>query len=338
LSLSLEDLAQAIGAELRGDGESRIERIAVIERAGPGDVTFLSNPRYRKHLAHVRAAAVILSERDADACPTAALVVDNPYLGYARAALALNPEPEPPQGVHPAAWVSDRATVDATAWVGPQAVVEAGAVLAARVLVGPGCVVGEGAVVGEGTRLVAKVTLCHGVTVGRRVLMHPGVVIGADGFGLANDNGAWVKIPQLGTVLIGDDVEIGANTTIDRGALEDTVIGCGVKLDNQIQIGHNCRVGEHTAMAGTVALAGSVIVGKRCTLGGGVGVNGHIEIADDVHVTGRSVIWRSISEPGVYSSGLPLQENRVWRRNYPRFAQLDEMYRRLKALADKSGE
>jgi len=338
LSLSLGDLAQAIGAELRGEGEVRVERIAVIERAGPGDVTFLSNPRYRKHLAHARAAAVILSERDADACPTAALVTDNPYLGYARAALALNPEPAPPQGVHPTAWVSDRATVNATAWVGPQAVVETGAVLAARAFVGPGCVVGEGAIVGEETRLVANVTLCHGVTVGRRVLMHPGVVIGADGFGLANDQGAWVKIPQLGTVLIGDDVEIGANTTIDRGALEDTVIERGVKLDNQIQIGHNCRVGEHTAMAGTVALAGSVIVGKRCTLGGGVGVNGHIEIGDDVHVTGRSVIWRSISEPGVYSSGLPLQENRAWRRNYPRFAQLDEMYRRLKALEDKSGE
>ena len=336
LSLSLAELAMALDADLRGDGDARVERVSVIEKAVPGDVTFLSNPRYRRHLQGTRATAVILSARYVDACPTSALVMDNPYLGYARAAGALNPELSPPQGIHPTAWVSEEATVVDTAWVGPKAVIEAGAVISARAFVGPGCVVGEDARLGEETTLVANVTVCHGVIVGQRVLIHPGAVIGADGFGLAKHDDIWVKIPQIGNVVIGDDVEVGANTTIDRGALADTVIEHGVKLDNQIQIGHNCQIGENTAMAGTVAIAGSTTVGKRCSLGGGVGVNGHIDIADDVHVTGRSVIYRSITEPGLYSSGMPLQESRTWRRNFPRYAQLDEMHKRLKDLADKS--
>jgi len=330
--LSLGELASAIGADLRGDATRVVDRIATLQGAGPGAVAFLSNRRYRHLLAGTRAAAVILSPADAAACPTAALVMANPYLGYARAATRLSPPLRPPQGVHPSAWVSDSARVDASAWVGPQAVVEAGAELAAEVSVGPSCVVGQGARLGVGTRLVANVTICWGVTIGARVLVHPGAVIGADGFGIANDGGVWVKIPQLGSVVVGDDVEIGANTTIDRGALEDTVVEDGVKLDNQIQVGHNCRIGAHTAIAGCTGIAGSTRIGRRCMIGGGVGINGHIEICDDVQISARSAVHQSISEPGKYSSGTPLQPQAQWLRNVPRYRQIDDMYKRLKRL------
>ncbi len=335
MGLSLGELARRVGAELRGDAQCRIERVATLQNAVPGDVSFLSNRRYRKYLADTRASAVILGPEDASACRTATLVMANPYVGYARAATLLNPAPAFAGGIHPSACVSERARVDATAWVGPHAVVAAGAQLAARVFVGPGCVLEEGVSLAEDCRLVANVTLCRHVRIGRRVLMHPGVVIGADGFGLANDEGVWVKIPQLGTVVIGDDVEIGANTTVDRGALDDTVIEEGVKLDNQIQVGHNVRIGAHTAVAGCVGIAGSTTIGRRCTIGGGVGIAGHIQIADDVHVGGRAVVYSSVPEPGVYASGMPLQDQSDWRRNYPRFRQLNEMMRRIKALEDR---
>ncbi len=337
MKLSLGDLAERIGAELRGDPQRTIERLSSLERAGPGEVSFLANARYVQYLSGTRASAVILPPRFSDACPVDALLLENPYLGYAKAAALLNPQPDPPQGLHPTAWVSEDAQVHESAWVGPQAVVEAGAVVAAGVYVGPGCAVGSDVSVGEDCSLVANVTLCHGVRLGRRVIVHPGAVIGADGFGLAEEQGRWVKIPQLGAVEIGDDVEIGANTTVDRGALEDTVIERGVKIDNLVQVGHNCRIGEHTAVAGATGIAGSVSIGKRCRIGGGVGINGHIELADDVHITGRSVVAQSIAEPGVYSSGVPLQETRAWRRNYLTFRRLEELARRLKELEKESG-
>jgi UDP-3-O-[3-hydroxymyristoyl] glucosamine N-acyltransferase len=330
--LTLGELASVIGADLRGDPDLLVERVATLQGAGPGAVTFLSNRRYRHLLAGTRASAVILGPADAPDCPTAALVMANAYLGYARAASALNPPVAPPRGVHPSARVSDAARVDASAWVGPQAVVEAGAEVAAHAFIGPSCVVGEGVRVGAGTRLVANVTLCAGVALGARVLVHPGAVIGADGFGIANDRGVWVKIPQLGSVVVGDDVEIGANTTVDRGALEDTVIENGVKLDNQIQVGHNCRIGAHTAIAGCTGIAGSTTIGQRCMIGGGVGINGHIEICDDVQIAARSVVYQSITQPGMYASGTPLQPQAQWLRNLPRHRQLDEMYKRLKRL------
>ncbi len=336
VKLSLGELAEHIGAELRGDGDRMVERLASLPRAVAGEVSFLSSARYRMHLAATRASAVILAPRFSHVCPVDALMMENPYLGYARAAAALNPQPQRAGGTHPTAWVSEEARVHASAWVGPQAVVEGGASVAAGVFVGPGCTVGAGVSVGEGCRLVANVTLCHGVRLGRRVQVHPGAVIGADGFGLAEDQGRWVKILQLGAVDIGDDVEIGANTTVDRGALENTIIECGVKLDNQVQVGHNCKIGAHTAIAGATGIAGSVSIGKRCRIGGGVGINGHIEIADDVHITGRSVVAQSISQPGVYSSGVPLQETRAWRRNYLRFCRLDELARRLGRLEKNS--
>ncbi len=329
-------LAQGIGAELRGDNTRLVARLATLERAERGDVSFLANPRYRRFLASTRASAVIISRHDADACPVDALIMENPYLGYAKAANILHPLSDSPQGTHPAAWVSDDAQVHESAWVGPQAVVEGGAVVGAGVFIGPGCVVGADVMIGEGSRLVANVTLCAGVRLGRGVVVHPGAVIGSDGFGLADDEGVWVKIPQLGTVVIGDDVEIGANTTVDRGALDDTTIERGVKLDNLVQVGHNCRIGEHTAIAGATGIAGSVSVGRHCSIGGGVGISGHIELTDQVQITGRSVVFQSISEPGVYSSGMPLQENRAWRRTYVRCRELDDFARRLKRLEKKT--
>jgi UDP-3-O-[3-hydroxymyristoyl] glucosamine N-acyltransferase len=332
VALRLGELAAAIGAELRGDPERVVERIATLQGADSGAVSFLANRRYRRLLSATRAAAVILSDKDAAACPTATLVMANPYLGYARAASLLNPPRPMPRGVHATAWVSEGARVHETAFVGPHAVIESGAEVGPDAVVGPGCVVGEGASLGAGTRLVANVTICHGVRLGQRVLVHPGAVIGADGFGLANDGGVWVKIPQLGTVVVGDDAEIGANTTIDRGALEDTVIENGVKLDNQIQVGHNCRIGAHTAIAGSTGIAGSAHIGQRCMIGGGVGISGHVDICDGVVLSGRSVVYQSIKEPGMYASGMPLQPQELWLRNLPRYRQLDELAKRVKRL------
>jgi UDP-3-O-[3-hydroxymyristoyl] glucosamine N-acyltransferase len=217
-------------------------------------------------------------------------------------------------------------------------VVEEQARVGARSHIGPGCVISRGATIGDDCTLKANVTICHDVRIGDRALLHPGVVVGADGFGIANDGGVWVKVPQLGVVVIGDDVEIGANTTIDRGALADTVIEEGVKLDNLIQIGHNVRIGAHTAIAAGVAIGGSATIGKRCTIGGAASIAGHLEIADDVHLTATSAVPKSISEPGLYSSGMPIQDNRTWRRNVVRMRQLDEMAKRLKGLEKRLDE
>lgn len=336
MALSLGELAQRLGAELHGDPTVAVERIAGLENATSGAVSFLANRRYHKNLAGTKASAVILAPRDLSACPVAALVSENPYLGYARAAALLNPAAEIRGGVHPTAWISPQAHVDASAWIGAQGVVGDGAHIGPKVFVGPGCVVGEGVTIGPGSKLVASVTVCHGVKIGRRALIHPGAVIGGDGFGIANDNGVWVKIPQLGSVNIGDDVEIGANTSIDRGALEDTIIEDGVKIDNQVQVGHNVRIGAHTAIAGCVGIAGSARIGSRCTIGGAANIGGHLEIVDDVHITGASTLPNSLKEPGVYSSTMPVQENRAWRRNVARIRQLDDLARRLKTLEDRS--
>ncbi len=335
MGLTLAELAGAIGAELRGDPASRVERVANLQHAVEGEVGFLTDSRYRNYLETTRATAVILASKDADASPVAVLVMDNPYLGYARAAQALDPLPPRPCGIHPHATIDGQARVHASAWVGPQSVIEEGARIGAGAFIGPRCLVGRDVIIGEHARLVAGVTICHSVEIGSRVLIHPGAVIGADGFGFANDNGVWVKIPQTGGVSIGDDAEIGANTTIDRGALEDTIIAEGVKLDNQIQVAHNVQIGAHTAVAGCVGIAGSTSIGRRCTIGGGVGIVGHLEIADDVHITVGSIVFQSLTEPGLYSSGVPVQENRPWRRNFVRFRQLDEMMRRIKNLEKK---
>lgn len=334
--VTLGQLAERIGGELYGDAACVVTGVATLQGAQPGDITFLANPRYRKYLASTRASAVILSPKDKADCATAAVVVANPYVGYARVAALLYADREqaPVAGVHPTACVSADSRVHESSSIGPCCVIEADVSIAANVSIGPGCFIGKGAVIGEGSRFLANVTLCHGVHIGKRALIHPGTVIGSDGFGIANDNGVWIKVPQLGSVTIGDDVEIGANTTIDRGALENTVIEDGVKLDNQIQVAHNVHIGAHTAIAGCVGIAGSARIGRRCTVGGGVGISGHLEIADDVHITGMSFVTKSIKQPGVYSSGIPADTNQQWHKNTVRFRQLDEMARRLKVLED----
>lgn len=332
---TLTELVNRCGGLLRGDGNTLIRGVATIQHAGPDAITFLSNTHYRRYLAKTRAAAVILTPADAELCPVPALVSDNPYLLYARVATLLTAALASQKGIDVGAKVHPDARVSPEAWIAPGVVLEKDVVIARGAFIGPNCVIQAGASVEEDSRLVANVTLCHDVRVGRRALIHPGAVIGADGFGIARDGEAWVKVPQLGSVVIGDDVEIGANTTVDRGALEDTVIDNGVKLDNQIQVGHNAHIGEHTAIAGCVAIAGSAHIGRRCMIGGGVGVAGHIDICDDVTITAMTVVSHSIHEPGVYSGSLPMDTGAQWRKNSARFRQLDEFVRRLIAIEKK---
>jgi UDP-3-O-[3-hydroxymyristoyl] glucosamine N-acyltransferase len=331
-SFPLGELAARLGAELAGDGGCAITGLGTLEDGGPGDIAFLANPRYRRHLSETRVSAVLLRQEDRDACRTGALVCKDPYLAYARVAALLYPEPTVAGGVHASAIVAPGATVDPTAWIGPAAVIEEQARIGPRAFFGRGCILGRGTVVGADCRLVARVTVCHDCVLGERCLVHPGAVIGSDGFGQANDGGRWVKVPQLGRVVVGDDVEVGANTTIDRGSLRDTVIGDGVRLDNLIQIAHNVEVGDHTAMAAFAGVSGSTRIGRHCTLAGASGLVGHISLADNVHVSGMTMVTHSITEPGVYSGNVPAIPNREWRKNIARFNHLDEIARRVRAL------
>jgi len=291
-----------------------VSRVATLMNARPGALSFLANSRYRKHLPATQATAVLLAPGDAESCKVAALIDPNPYLAYAHIAALMHPQNPDAPGIHPSAVVADGAHISASAYIGPNAVVEREAHLGDRVVLGPGCTIGAGARVGADTRLHARVSLLAGVQIGERCIFHPGVVVGADGFGFAQDAGTWVKVPQVGGVRIGNDVEIGANTTIDRGAIDDTVIEDGVKLDNQIQVGHNVSIGAHTAIAGCTGISGSTSIGRRCMIGGMVGIAGHLSIADDVVVTGFSLVSASIKQSGSYSSGIPVEETKAWRR------------------------
>jgi UDP-3-O-[3-hydroxymyristoyl] glucosamine N-acyltransferase len=333
MAQTLGRLAQAVGAELRNaDPECEITGVATLQHAGQGEISFLANAAYRKYLKDTCASAVILSPQDADGYPAAAIVSGNPYSSYARIAALLYPPPAARQGVHASACLEADCDVDASAWIGPHCIVEKGAVLGAGVQLAGGCYIGADSVIGAGSRLSANVVICHGVTIGERVRIAPGAIIGSDGFGLANEGGQWLNVPQLGGVSIGNDVDIGANTTIDRGALEDTVLEDGVRLDNQIQVAHNVRIGAHTAIAGCVGISGSAVIGKHCMIGGGAGIVGHLEIADHVIITGMTMVTKSINRPGVYSSGVPAQENDAWNRNYARLRQLDTLARKLLSL------
>jgi UDP-3-O-[3-hydroxymyristoyl] glucosamine N-acyltransferase len=286
-------------------------------------LSFLANSRYRRQLESTRATAVILSAEDEAHCPVAALIDPNPYLAYARIASLMHPEMIPEPGIHPSAVVADGAQIASSASIGPLAVIEVGARIGERVLVGPGCIVQKGASVGADSALRSRVNLYPGVTLGKRCILHAGAVVGADGFGFAPNEGTWAKVPQVGSVRIGDDVEIGANTTIDRGAIDDTVVENGVKLDNQIQVGHNVIIGAHTAIAACTGISGSTVIGQRCMIGGMVGFAGHLTIADDVVVTGCSLVSASIKKPGSYSSGMPTVETRLWRRMVAHLRRLD---------------
>ncbi|HTY48993.1 MAG TPA: UDP-3-O-(3-hydroxymyristoyl)glucosamine N-acyltransferase [Steroidobacteraceae bacterium] len=319
MAVSLGELAVRLGCELRGDPALLVDGVATLADAHPRSVAFLAERRHLVQLAGTRAGAVVLEARHAAACPVAALISANPRATYARLAALLHPIAAAVPGVHPTAVVAADARVDPSAEIGPCAVVGSRAVIGRGVRVGAHCVIEEDVQVGAETVLHVRVTLRHGVSLGPRCILHPGAVVGADGFGFAPEAGAWVKIPQVGGVRVGADVEIGANTTVDRGTIGDTVVEDGVKLDNQIQIGHNVRVGEHTAIAGCTGVSGSTVIGRRCQIGGACAIGGHLSIADDVVITGFSMISRSILRPGVYSSGIPFEDARTWRRLVARF-------------------
>ena len=328
----LGDLAQYIGAELVGDANCTIERVATLSNAQSGDITFLTNSRFKNLLSSTNASAVIVSEKYRSFLNTNGIIVNDPHVAYARIATLLYASDMERQGVHPTSTVESDCDIADSAWVGPNCFVGAGVSIGENTYIGPGTVIERDSTIGADCYLVANVTICHGVEIGERTTIHPGVVIGSDGFGLANDNGHWVKVPQVGTVRVGSDVEIGSNTTIDRGTIEDTVIENGAKIDNLVQVAHNVQIGAHTAIAGCTGIAGSAKIGDYCQLGGGVGVVGHLEIADHVQVTGMSKVTSSITESGVYSSGTPIQPYQKWKRNTVRVKQLDEIARRLKKL------
>jgi UDP-3-O-[3-hydroxymyristoyl] glucosamine N-acyltransferase len=339
MPVSLGELASHLGAMLEGDPGILIDGVAPLDRAGPGQLSFLSQARFCSRLPGTRAGAVILAPEHLPECPVPALVTDNPYLAYARACALIFPEDPVTPGIHPSAVVDVSAVVHESASVGPQCVVEAGCEIGESVVLGAGCVVGPDCRIGPDSRLAARVTLGRGTRLGRRVRIHSGAVLGADGFGFAPGGGRWEKVPQLGAVVVGDDVEIGANTTVDRGTLGDTVIEEGAKLDNLIQVAHNVHIGAHTVIAGCVGIAGSARIGRHCAIGGGAGIIGHIEIVDGVTVTAMSFVNHSILEAGVYGSGVPHAPIREWHRSLTRLRQLDGLVRRLKRTDrnDKAG-
>ena len=336
MTISLGDLAERFDCELLGDPAIKVDRVATLGNAGSSSVTFLANPAYRSQLQDTGAAAVILAKDAAADCPVAALVTTNPYATYAKVATLLYPEPPVSAGFHPSAVVAASAQVADSASLGPNVVIGENCRIGAGVAIGAGSVIGDDCEIGDHSRLMANVTLVRRVRLGARCVVYPGAVLGAPGFGFARDTENWVHVPQVGRVLIGDDVDIGANTTVDCGAIEDTVIENGVKLDNMIQIGHNARIGEHTVMAAMVAIAGSATVGKRCMFGGKSGIVGHVSLCDDVIVQGKTMISKTINKPGVYSGSFPGDEVGRWRRYVARFRQLDKLFERVSVLEGKS--
>ena len=337
MSVSLGELAVRFGCELRGDPEVRVERVATLAKADAHSLAFLANPRYRAQLTDTRAAVVVMSAPDTDGCRAALLLCANPYATYARIATLLHPAAPLAPGVHPTAIVAASARIEPSAEVGAYATIGERATIGARAFIGPHCQLNDEVSLAPDVRLVARVTLGPRVQIGARTVLQPGAVIGADGFGFAPDKGAWLKVPQLGSVCVGADVEIGANTTIDRGAIDDTLIEEGVKLDNLIMVGHNVRIGAHTAIAACTGISGSVSIGKRCMIGGMVGIAGHLSVADDVVITAKSSVSHSIATAGVYSSTLPTEEAHAWRRLVARFKRSGVLEERLRRLERASG-
>ncbi|MGC9422146.1 UDP-3-O-(3-hydroxymyristoyl)glucosamine N-acyltransferase [Vibrio sp.] len=332
-TLTLADLATITGGTLHGDASATVNAVAPMDRAQEGNVTFLSNPKYSKHLAQCQATVIMVKESERELCSSNVLVVADPYVAFAKVAQALDTTPSPAaEGIAASAVVADDVTIGQHVSIGANAVIETGVVLGDHVVIGAGCFVGKHAQLGEHTKLWANVTIYHEVQIGSHCLIQSGTVIGADGFGYANECGEWIKIPQLGSVRIGNRVEIGACTTIDRGALDDTVIEDNVIIDNQLQIAHNVHIGYGTAMAGGTVVAGSTQIGKYCIIGGASVLNGHIQITDGVTITGMGMVMRSIEEKGMYSSGIPLQTNKEWRKTAARVHRIDEMNKRLKIV------
>ena len=332
MAISLGELATRFGCDLSGDPDIAVERVASLGDAGANELTFLSNSKLIDRLAATQAAAVVLRAEHADACPVATLIADDPYATYARMAAVIHPPVKLQSGVHstaviaPAAEVGETAQIDALAYIGERSIV------GESVYIGPGTVIGPDCVIGDGCRFIANVTLARQVTIGKRGLFHPGSVIGADGFGNVMMPEGWVKVPQIGGVKIGNDVEVGANTTIDCGTIGDTVIEDGVRLDNLCMIGHNARIGAHTAMASGAAIAGSVTIGKRCLIAGKAGTVGHISICDDVQIGGRATVTKDITEPGTYAGGFAAEKAGDWNRRVARFKRIQSLYDRIAEL------
>jgi UDP-3-O-[3-hydroxymyristoyl] glucosamine N-acyltransferase len=329
--VTLSEIVSRLGGVLKGDGSTRVHRIGTLALAKKGEITFLTHPRYQAQLALSKASAVILSPEMADQCPVASIATPQPYLYFARLAQWLEPPRLIPSGIHPSATVES--AIPATVSVGPSVWIGPGCVIGEGVRLMANCSIGPGAMIGADSFLHPGVTIYPGCQVGQRALIHSGAIVGSDGFGFAkSEDGSWLKIPQMGGVRIGADVEIGAGTTIDRGAIEDTVIEEGVKLDNQIQVGHNVHIGAHTAIAGCVGIAGSARIGRRCTVGGGAVVLGHIEISDDVHISAGTLIAKSISRPGTYAGTIPALERQAWLKNFAHLRHLDDMADKIRAL------
>ncbi|MCE3237967.1 MAG: lpxD [Gammaproteobacteria bacterium] len=332
---TLSELTKGLDVTIKGDPHCLIDGVCTIQQAQVGRITFLNNVLYKKYLSETKASAVILLANDADICPVNALISRDPYYTYSQIAIFFDNRPKAKIGIHPTAVIGQHCQIDPTASVGAHCVLGDYVILSAHTVVGSGCVIGDFSVIGEASHLHPNVTLYHNIKIGQRVSIASGTVIGSDGFGIAKHQGVWHKVPQLGSVTIEDEVEIGANCTIDRGAIEDTVIEKGVKLDNLIQIGHNVRIGEYSALAGCVGVSGSTVIGKNCLVGGGTGFAGHLTIADNVMVTGMTAVTKSIRTSGIYSSGVGgLVTNKQWRKDSARVRQLDQLVKRVKSLEE----
>ncbi|MDQ3268345.1 MAG: UDP-3-O-(3-hydroxymyristoyl)glucosamine N-acyltransferase [Pseudomonadota bacterium] len=329
---SLKEIAARFGGLLLDNSEITVNQIATLENAQVGHLTFLASSKYRPLLAATRASAIIVGTTDAEATSLPRIVCDNPYVYFAKVSAFLNPPALVVPGIHPSAVIEQGAHIDPTADIGPNVVIGTGARIGAGCVIMAGCSIGAGVTLGIDARLYPRVVVYHNCILGDRLIAHSGVVIGADGFGIAMNENSWLKIPQIGRVVIGDDVEIGANTTIDRGALDDTVIEEGVKLDNLIQIAHNVRIGAHTAIAGCVGIAGSAIIGRHCRIGGGTGILGHTQISDHVEISSYTMIGKSIREPGTYTGIFPFSTHDVWRKNAAQLRHLDELANKVKML------
>ncbi len=335
-SHSLGSIAERFGGELIGDRNISITQVAPLELAQPCHLSFLSQPKYRSQLEQTKAGAVIVGRESRNLTSLPRIVCDDPYVYFAKVSAFLNPAKTPPPGIHPSATIAASAQVPASATIGAHACIGENVMLGERVVIGPGCCLGDGVKIGEASVLHPRVVVCHDCVIGDRVIFQSGVVIGADGFGLAMDEGRWLKIPQIGRVTIGNDVEIGANTTVDRGAMGDTVIEDGVKLDNLIQIGHNVRIGAHTAIAGCVGIAGSTKIGRYCRIGGAAMISGHLQIADNVTISGATGVGKTITKPGIYTSAYPCEPHHKWLRNVVHLHHLHELAKKIHELEKQS--
>ncbi len=335
---SLAELVGCLGGELVSDTGVIVRQVATLARAQADHISFFTDSRYRSQLRITHAGAVILGAAERDATPLPRIVVDNPAVYLARVVALLNPPVLPQAGIHPSAAVDPSARIDRSVAIGAFVQIGKNVRLGQCVVIRDGCSVGDDVHIGDGSVLYPRVTIYPGCVIGDRVILHAGTVIGADGFGLAQEEGQWIKIPQIGGVVIGNDVEIGANTTVDRGALDDTVIEEGVKLDNLIQVAHNVRIGAHTAIAGCVGIAGSAKIGRHCTIGGAAGILGHLDIADHVHISAKTLVTKSISQPGIYTANMPFAPHKVWLRSAAHLRHLDRMAERLRQLERKINE